>query len=46
MGQVELPYSNVEIGQTFNAADGYTYRLTPQGYAVLTSLGWTLLRKN
>lgn len=42
-GQVELPYSNVEIGQRFNANDGYTYMLTPDGYAVLTGFGWTLL---
>jgi hypothetical protein len=43
-GQVELPYSNVTVGQSFEANDGYTYLMTEQGYAVWTGFGWTLLQ--
>ncbi len=42
-GPVELPYSNVQVGQTVNA-NGYTYVMTQQGYAVWTGYGWQLVR--
>lgn len=42
-GPVELPYSNVAVGQQVEAG-GYTYVMTPQGYAVWTAYGWQLVR--
>jgi hypothetical protein len=42
-GEVELPYSDVSVGQRVQGNDGYTYLMTEQGYAVWTGFGWTLL---
>jgi len=43
-GAVELPYSTMQVGQTVNDANGCTYMLTQQGYAVWTGNGWQLLQ--
>jgi hypothetical protein len=42
-GPVELPYSSMQNGQTVDA-NGYTYMMTPQGYAVWDGYGWQLVR--
>ena len=42
-GQVELPYSSMQNGQTVDAG-GYTYMMTPQGYAVWTTYGWQMVQ--
>lgn len=42
-GPVELPYSSMQVGQTVNA-NGYTYMMTQQGYAVWTGNGWQMVQ--
>lgn len=42
-GPVELPYADAHIGQQYEAG-GYTYLVTPQGYAIWTGYGWQLVQ--
>lgn len=38
-GPIELPYSNMQVGQTVEA-DGYTFKVTPEGYSVWDGHRW------